>query len=342
MYTPYHHAPWHNSGVILVMRRGAPKADLDAVLRALDELNVKRHVFHGKERVVITSLSEITPPPEVLAALEILPGVDRVTPLTSPYRLASREGHPEPSVVQVGGVAFGRDRFTIVAGPAHVTDPVRLRAVAEAVAPNGAAILRVGGDGASLSERELEWLTPAALPVMAEVGEPADVLQVAAMADLLHVAAHNMQNRPLLRAVGRARRPVLVERGLSATVEEWLGAAEQVLSAGNFDVVLCERGIRTYEADRQATLDLSAIPVLKRLSHLPVVVDVSQGTGHRYLIRPMALAAAAAGADGLVVEVHDAGVSDLMEGPGSLTLGEFADLTAALRPLLGALGRTLS
>jgi 3-deoxy-7-phosphoheptulonate synthase len=317
--------------VILVMRAGAPKADVDRVLRTLDQLNVKRHVFHGKERVVITSLSESAPAADVLAALEILPGVDRVTPLTSPYRLASREGHPEASVVNVGKVGFGRERFPIVAGPARFTDPTHLRAVAEAVAPNGAAILRVGGDSSSLSERDLESLTQAALPVMADVAEPADVLQVAALADLLHVAAHNMQNRPLLRAVGRARRPVVVDRGLSATVEEWLCAAEQVLSAGNFDVVLCERGIRTYEADRQATLDLSAIPVLKRLS---------QGTGHRYLIKPMALAAAAAGADGLVVEVHDAGVSDLVEGPGSLTLEEFGELTAALRPLLRALGRT--
>jgi 3-deoxy-7-phosphoheptulonate synthase len=342
MHGTYHQRPWHNSAVILVMRAGAPKADVERVLRTLDELKVKRHVFHGKERVVITSLSESAPAADVLAALEILPGVDRVTPLTSPYRLASREGHPESSVVHVGGVGFGRERFPIVAGPAHFTDPSRLRAVAEALAPNGAAILRVGGDGSSLSERDLDSLTQAALPIMADVGEPADVLQVAALADLLHVAAHNMQNRPLLRAVGRARRPVVVDRGLSATVEEWLCAAEQVLSAGNFEVVLCERGIRTYEADRQATLDLSAIPVLKRLSHLPVVVDVSQGTGHRYLIKPMALAAAAAGADGLVIEVHDAGVSDLLEGPGSLTLQEFGELTAALRPLLGALGRTLS
>jgi 3-deoxy-7-phosphoheptulonate synthase len=327
--------------VILVMRPGAPKADLDAVLRALDQLPIKRHVFHGKERVVITSLGE-TPPPEVLAALETLPGVDRVAPLTSPYRLASREGHPEPSVVQVGSIAFGRERFPIVAGPARLADPDRLRAVAEAVGPRGAAILRVGGDGAALSETDLEGLTLAALPVMAEVAEPADVLQVAALAAMLQVGAHNMQNIPLLRAVGRARRPVLVERGLSATVEEWLVAAEHVLSAGNFDVVLCERGIRTYEADRQATLDLSAIPVLKRLSHLPVVVNVSQGTGHRYLIKPMAMAAAAAGADGLVVDVHAAGVGDLVEGPSSLTLEEFAELTAALRPLLAALGRSLS
>ena len=134
---------------------------------------------------------------------------------------------------------------------------------------------------------------------------------------------------------------MLLERGLSATVDEWLVAAEQVLRAGNFDVVLCERGIRTYEADRQATLDLSAIPVLKRLSHLPVVVNVSEGTGHRYMIKPMALAAAAAGADGLVVEVHEAGVSDLAEGPGSLTLQEFSELTDALRPLLAAFGRSL-
>ena len=322
------------------MRPGAPQADLEGVLHALDQIHVKRHVFHGKERVVITSLGE-TPPPDVLAALEILPGVDRVAPLTSPYRLASREGHPEPSVVRVGGAAFGRERFAIVAGPARINQPARLRAVAEAVAPKGAAVVRVGGDGLSLSD-DLEGLTQAALPVMAEVAEPSDVLRVAAVADLLQVAAHNMQNRPLLRAVGRARRPVLVERGLSATVEEWLVAAEQVLNAGNFDVVLCERGIRTYEADRQATLDLSAIPVLKRLSHLPVVVDVSQGTGHRYMIKPMALAAAAAGADGLVVDVHEAGESDLVDGPGSLTLEEFAELTAALRPLLAALGRCLA
>jgi 3-deoxy-7-phosphoheptulonate synthase len=219
-----------------------------------------------------------------------------------------------------------------------------VRAVAEAVAPHGASILRFGGDhDEPPSESDLEGLAQATgLPIMAEVSEPSDVLQVAALADLLEVAAHNMQNLPLLKAVGRARRPVLVQRGLSATVEEWLGAAEHVLRAGNFDVVLCERGIRTYEADRQATLDLSAIPVLKRLSHLPVVVNVSQGTGHRYMVKAMALAAAAAGADGLVVEVHDHATSELVEGPASLTLDEFGELTGALRPLLAAVGRSLS
>jgi 3-deoxy-7-phosphoheptulonate synthase len=323
------------------MRPGAARAELDNVLRTLEALQINRHVFHGKERVVITSLGA-SPPPDVLATLEVLPGVDRVAPLTSRYKLASREGHPETSVVEVGGTAFGRAEFPIVAGPTHLSHGARLRALREAIAPTGAAILRAGDEGdAHVLEAEQDGLGRGGMPVLAAVGEASDVLQVAAVADVLQVSAHNMQNLPLLRAVGRARRPVLLERGLSATVEEWLVAAEQVLLAGNFDVVLCERGIRTYEADRQATLDLSAIPVLKRLSHLPVVVNVSEGTGHRYMIKPMALAAAAAGADGLVVEVHQSGASDLTEGPGSLTLEEFGELTAALRPLLAALGRSL-
>ena len=324
------------------MRPGAPKADLDTVLRALDRLEVKRHVFHGKERVVITSLGT-SPGPDVLAALEMLPGVDRVTSLTGAYRLASRESHPEATVVQVGTVPLGRERFILVAGPTRVADAARMNTLAEAVAPSGASILRVGGIGAEPpSEADLERLARVTgMPIMAEVAEPSDMLRTAALASLVRVAAHNMQNLPLLRAVGHARRPVLLERGLSATVEEWLGAAEQVLRAGNFDVVLCERGIRTYEADRSATLDLSAIPVIKRLSHLPVVVDVSEGTGHHYMVRSMALAAAAAGADGLVVEVHDSNAGDLLEGPGSLSLDELRELTAALQPLLGTLGRSL-
>lgn len=307
----------------------------------------RTHVFSGEERIVITVFGAPFGP-HLLEALADLPGVERVAPLTSAYKLASRESHPDDSVVAVGSRHIGGGDFAVIAGPAFAVDPGQILDTALRVAAAGASALRGGpayggawGEEEAASADALEPLfragQRAGLPVVAEVAEPADLAVAARFADALHIAGHDMQNRPLLRAAGRLGRPILLERSTSATVDEWLTAAEYVMHQGNLGVVLCESGIRTFEADRATTLDLSAVPVVKHRSHLPVVVNPGRATGHRHLVAAMALAAAAAGADGLVVDVHSPTEGELAEGPHSLTFDEFRELMRRLEPLVAAL-----
>ena len=339
--------------MIVVMRPEAARADVDHVLDVLKRHSARASVFYGEERIVIAGLGTGLGA-EVLESLELLPGVDRVTPMRSAYELASREFRPRDTVVEVRGLGIGGPGFAVMAAPCSVDSREQLLALARAVAAAGAGSLRGGAFRRGIAPYLFQGLGPddlalldegrrqTGLPIVAEVLEPPQVEQVAPVADVLEIGARNMQNFPLLREVGRADRPVLLTRGRSATVDEWLMAAEYVMHEGNARVILCERGIRTFETERQTTLDLSAISVIKRLSHLPVVVDPSHGAGHRYLVQPLALAAAAAGADGLIVDVHPEPGTELPESPQSLPAEGFAQLVQAVEGVLTAVGRQLA
>ena len=304
--------------------------------------NVMRHVrdrgfepieLPGTDRVAIGVLG--SNPPSIRDAVVALPGVVDAIPVSKPYKLVGREWHPAASTVRVGAVAIGGGNFAVAAGPCAVESEDQLLRTATHVAAAGASLLRGGAykprsspySFRGLGATGLEYLARAreltGLPVVTEVLTPADVEAVAAAADMLQVGTRNAQNFSLLEAVGAAGKPVLLKRGLSNTIEEWLLSAEYVMAHGNPDVVLCERGIRTFETSTRNTLDLSAVPLVRSLSHLPVVVDPSHATGHRHLVPPMALAAVAAGADGLLIEVHPAPDDALSDGPQSLTFEQF-------------------
>jgi 3-deoxy-7-phosphoheptulonate synthase len=273
-------------------------------------------------------------------------------PVSKPYKQVGREWHPEPTVVNVGGVRIGEGApFAVAAGPCAVESRDQILETARAVKAAGASLLRGGAykprtspySFSGLGAAGLEYLAEASaetgLPVVTEVLSPGDVERVAAVADMLQVGTRNAQNFALLEAVGSAGKPILLKRGLSNTIEEWLLSAEHVVSHGNPDVVLCERGIRTFETATRNTLDLSAVPLIRSLSHLPILVDPSHATGHRDLVRPMALAALAAGADGLLVEVHPHPDDALSDGPQSLTLAQFSSLMEDVRGLGAALSQ---
>ena len=281
--------------------------------------------------------------------------MDRLAELPRDYKLVRREARSERTVVRLrGGAAFGSETLVIAAGPCSVESREQIDATAAAVARAGANVLRGGAfkprtspyafQGLGLAG--LEMLASAAarsgLAVVTEVLDPRDVAQVAAHADMLQIGARNMQNFPLLRAAGESGRPVLLKRGPAATVEEWLMAAEYLLVAGNDQVVLCERGVRSFDPITRNMLDLAAIPVLRELTHLPVIADPSHGTGVARLVEPMALAALAAGADGLLVEVHENPPAALSDGAQSLYPQGFRDLMSALAPIVQAVGRTLA
>jgi 3-deoxy-7-phosphoheptulonate synthase len=340
--------------MIAVMQTSATAEDIEHVVEVLRLHNLKGQISSGEERTVIGVIGTGFPD-DLLETLEVLPGVDRVTRITRPYKLASRDFKPDDTIVKAGwGQRIGGRDFVVMAGPCSVESRDQLLRTAESVAASGATLLRGGAfkprtspyafqglgiDGLGLLE---EASRLSGLPIITEVMDPGQVERVAESADVLQVGARNMQNFPLLKEVGRTGKATMLKRGLSATIEEWLMAAEYIMHAGNPNVILCERGIRTFETATRNTLDLSAIPLIKRLSHLPVIADPSHGTGHRYLVKPMALAAAAAGADGLIIEVHPDPETALSDGPQSLTLDDFEDLMATLEQVLTAVGRPLA
>ncbi|HEY8426359.1 MAG TPA: 3-deoxy-7-phosphoheptulonate synthase [Limnochordales bacterium] len=340
--------------MVVVLRRDATPEQLESVVDRLHRLGFAVHVSRGTERTIVGAIGDRRP--EHIPQLEAMPGVERVVPILRPFKLASREFRPEPSLVEVGGdgvppVVVGGSRVVVVAGPCAVESERQIDDVARAVKEAGASILRAGAYKPRTSpysfqglEREgLELLAEVRrrvqIPVVTEVLNPRDVELVAEHADMLQIGARNMQNFALLREVGRSNRPVLLKRGMAATVEEWLMAAEYVLSAGNSRVVLCERGIRTFETVTRNTLDLSAVAVVHELSHLPVLVDPSHGTGRAAYVAPMARAAVAAGADGIMVEVHPSPDEALSDGPQQLTPEAFAQMVESLRPIAAAVGR---
>jgi 3-deoxy-7-phosphoheptulonate synthase len=340
--------------MIIVMRAGATDADIAAVVEHLAGMHLRAHVSRGAERTIVGVVG-ITDDKDTLAAqFSQLDAVENVVPISRPFKLVSREARGESTVVQLrSGAEFGGETLAICAGPCSVESREQLSLTAAAIARNGANVLRGGAFKPrtspyafqGLGEEGLKLLREAAdangLGVVTEVLDVRDVELVARYADMLQIGARNMQNFPLLRAVGDVRLPVLLKRGLSATIEEWLMAAEYVYVAGNHDVVLCERGIRSYDPHTRNLLDLTAVPLLRDLTHLPVIVDPSHGTGVRGLVAPMSLAAVAAGADGLLVEVHPNPSAAYSDGPQSLTLEHFALLMGRVDAVARAVGRTI-
>jgi 3-deoxy-7-phosphoheptulonate synthase len=338
--------------VLILMNVGATPAEIDNVLAHVRERGFQPVELPGIDRLAIGVLG--SNPASIRDAVVDLPGVVDAIPVSKPYKQVTREWHPEATVVNVSGVHIGDGSFAVMAGPCAVESREQMLAVATAVRDAGASVLRGGAfkprtspySFRGLGSGGLEHLAAArretGLPVVTEVLTPSDVEAVASQADMLQVGTRNAQHFSLLEAVGASGRPVLLKRGLSNTIEEWLLSAEYVVSHGNPNVVLCERGIRTFETATRNTLDISAVPLVKSLSHLPVVVDPSHATGHRHLVPSMALAALAAGADGLMVEVHPDPEHALSDGPQSLTLPMFAELMDQLRRLAAALDRNLA
>jgi 3-deoxy-7-phosphoheptulonate synthase len=332
--------------MIIVMSMGATEEDATNVRDQLRAYNLQPHDNYGTQRVVIAVLGDVAPVRDLLMGkLSVMPGVESVTPITRPYKLTSRESHPDDTIIEVLGTRIGNGALTIMAGPCAIENREMMIETAEAVAAAGATILRGGAFKPRTSPYSFQGLGPegliylaeaskaTGLPTITEVMEPSQVEVVAKHADILQVGTRNMQNYSLLTAVGKAGRPVMLKRGYGATIEEWLMAAEYIVSSGNPNVILCERGIRTFETYTRNTLDLTAVPLLHHLTHLPVIVDPSHATGKRWLVKPMALAAVAAGADGIMVEVHPNPDQARSDGEQSLAFDQFTDMAAALRKI---------
>jgi 3-deoxy-7-phosphoheptulonate synthase len=336
--------------VLIVMDRSATGADVERVVAAAERLGLRAHPIPGAQRTAVG----ITGNKEAVgtAVFEALPGVLEVIRVSHPYKLVSREFHPADTIVSVGGVPVGGARIVVIAGPCAVESLEQTMTIAREVKSRGADMLRGGAFKPrtspyafqGLGEEGLRILAAArdatGLPVVTEVLDTAHVELVAAFADCLQIGARNMQNFELLKKAGRTGKPVLLKRGMSATLEEFLLAAEYVLAEGNPNVVLCERGIRTFTDFTRNTLDLSVVPAVERLSHLPIVVDPSHGTGRRDKVVPMSRASIAAGADGIAVEVHHKPAEALSDGPQALTPDMFGELMSQIRPIAEAVGRT--
>lgn len=340
--------------MILITKAQITEAELDHLRERVEAMGVLTHVSRGEQRTIVGCIGDESLLRE--AALLAIPGVEEVTPVLKPYKLAGREFRPDLTTVRIGdtaGTAIGGPALTVIAGPCSVEGREMLERTAVAVRRAGAAMLRGGAFKPRTSPYAFQGLGHAALqmlsdvrsvtrlPVVTEVMDTRQVEAVAEHADMLQVGARNMQNFPLLAEVGRTQRPVLIKRGMSATVSELLMAAEYVMAHGNHDVVLCERGIRTFETATRTTLDVSAIPVLKRETHLPVIVDPSHAGGRAQLVAPLAFAGVAAGADGLIIEVHPAPEHALSDGDQSLDFDAFGDLMRRLPAFAEAAGRTL-
>jgi 3-deoxy-7-phosphoheptulonate synthase len=337
--------------MIVVMKQGATRAQIVNVTARIEQLGCQTHISKGKERTIIGIIGNGRPLDR--QPIERMEGVERTVPILRPFKLASRDFHPQDTVVPVNGVTIGGKQLVVMAGPCSVEGRDQLLETARAVKSAGAQMLRGGAfkprtspySFQGLGEEGLRFLAAArketGLPVITEVMTPEQVPLVTIYADVLQIGARNMQNYALLHAVGEAQRPVLLKRGLMSTVEEWLMSAEYILSHGNNRIILCERGIRTFEKYTRNTLDISAVPLLKQLSHLPVIVDPSHGTGKRELVGAMSKAAVAAGADGLLIEVHPHPSQALSDGAQSLNPETFARLIVELQAVAQAVGREL-
>jgi 3-deoxy-7-phosphoheptulonate synthase len=337
--------------MIIVLRPDASDADLDHIVKKLRDLGLQAHISKGVERTLVGAIGDEA----VLRTipLEAFPGVENVLPILKPFKLASRDFRREDSVVSVGGVPVGGVRLVVIAGPCAVENRTLMIEIAKGVKEGGASLLRGGAFKPrtspyafqGLEEEGLRYLVEArertGLPIVTEVMDGRDIELIARHADMLQIGARNMQNFRLLKEVGLCKKPVLLKRGISATIKEWLMSAEYILAGGNRDVILCERGIRTFETATRNTLDLSAIPVLKKMTHLPVIVDPSHAVGKWDLVAPMAKAAVAAGADGLLIEVHANPEEALCDGEQSLKPKAFKQLMEDLRPIARAVGREI-
>jgi 3-deoxy-7-phosphoheptulonate synthase len=332
--------------MFVVMARLATEAEILGVKSHILAEGMTPYDHAGQERVVIAVVGEVGPLKQVLASrLAALPGVETITPISRPFKLTSREFHPEDTVIRVLDAVVGDGGLTVMAGPCSVESRDQLMETADAVAAAGATILRGGAFKPrtspyafqGLGVEALRYLAEArdrtGLPTITEVMEPNQVDIVAEYVDILQIGARNMQNYSLLNAAGRVARPIMLKRGFGATVEELLMAAEYIVAAGNPNVILCERGIRTFETYTRNTLDLAAVPLLHHLTHLPVIVDPSHATGKRWLVKPLAIGGVAVGADGVMVEVHPTPEEALSDAEQQLNPVQFADLMAALVPV---------
>jgi len=337
--------------MIIVMNPQASKEELQQVIDRVEEANCKVHLSEGRVRTIIGVIGEKKLMAEL--PLEAMDGVEKVVEVTESYKLVTREFKQEDTVIDVGGVLIGGENLVVMAGPCAVESREQLLETAKIVKAGGAQFLRGGAFKPrtspyafqGLEEKGLEFLAEArektGLKIVTEVMDVQSVPIVADCADVLQIGARNMQNFQLLKAVGRLNKPVLLKRGMAATLNEWLNAAEYIMNEGNYNVILCERGIRTFEDYTRNTLDLSAVAAVKMISHLPVIVDPSHGTGVWKLVGPMARAAVAAGADGLMIEVHPNPALALSDGKQSLTPKKFNLLMKDLAAIAHVMGRTL-
>ena len=338
--------------MIIVMQPGATKTDLDHVVARIEGMGLRPHVIVGTERTVVAVVGDERNASS--SGMETLPGVASVLPILAPYKVASREVQAEPTVVRAGSLVVGGSSVGVIAGPCSVESREQIVAAARGVKAAGATALRGGAfkprtspySFQGLKEQGLELLAEAraetGLAIVTEVVSPEDVPLVARYADVLQIGARNMQNYRLLEAAGRTQVPVLLKRGPAATVEELLLAAEYILDAGNRQVMLCERGIRTFETHTRFTLPLATVPWLHARTHLPVVVDPSHGTGHANLVESMAAASVAAGADGLIVEVHPDPRAAASDGGQTLDIPAFGRMMEVCRRVAAAVGRTIA
>jgi 3-deoxy-7-phosphoheptulonate synthase len=337
--------------MIVVMKPGASQQQVQHIVDRIEQLGLRSHIIVGTERTVVAALGEKRDGAK--QALETGEGVEKVVPILAPYKMASTEVKKEPTVVETLGLKMGKDRIGVIAGPCSVESREQILEIAQIVKEAGAGGLRGGAfkprtspySFQGMKEKGLQLLAEArdktGLAIVTEVMAPEQVSLVARYADVLQVGARNMQNYPLLEAVGECDKPVLLKRGPSATMDEFLLAAEYILKTGNQRVMLCERGIRTFEDHTRFTLPLATVPYLHQTTHLPVVVDPSHGTGKASLVAPMALAAVAAGADGLIVEVHPDPEKALSDGFQALTPAVFRQMMAECRKIAPAVGKKL-
>src|SRR3984957_11255217 len=342
--------------MMIVMKETATEEEIGAVIEKIEGAGALAHPIKGARLTVIGAIGDVEQDVNVESlGLEGQPGVDRVMPILKPYKLASAQiRHGERTVIDIEGRKIGGDHFALIAGPCTVESREQLLEAADVVKDAGAAMLRGGaykprtapyafkGIGQDALRLLAEAKERSGLPIVTELMDARDLEAVLEVPDVIQVGARNMQNFPLLAEIGRSRCPVLLKRGLSATLDELLMAAEYVLKEGNRDVMLCERGIKTFENSYRTTLDLQAVPVLKELSHLPVVVDPSHAAGRRSLVAPMSLAAAAAGADGIIVEVHPNPDEALCDGPQALLAEDFAEYAETVERVAALAGKVFS
>ena len=326
--------------MVIIMNPEATVAEIKNVIEVITSAGLEAKVMEGSQQKIVGVIGDKTKVADV--AIDVMPGVEKTVAISKSFKLASREFHPQNSVVDVAGIKIGDGTPVVMAGPCAVESKAQLFEAAEIVKAAGAQFLRGGAykprtspySFQGLEEEGLKYLAEArertGLRVVTEVTTVEAIASVVKYADMLQVGARNMQNFGLLKEVGKCGKPVLLKRGLAATIDEWLNAAEYIMNAGNPDVVLCERGIRTYETYTRNTLDLSAVAAVKHLSHLPIIVDPSHGTGKWRMVKPMAFAAIAAGADGLMMEVHPNPAKALSDGPQSLTPENYQEVMAGI------------
>jgi len=335
--------------MIIVMKQNAKRESIQNIINIIEEKGLVAHISDGKEVTIIGVVGDKSNLQE--QNLEIAEDVDKIVAVTESYKLANKKFHPEPSVIQIGNVSIGGDELVIMSGPCAVESREQLLQTAHAIKKAGAQILRGGAYKPRTSPYAFQGLEEEGLRFMKEAREEtglAVVCEVTSLAaieaavkyvDMIQIGARNMQNFYLLKEAGKTGLPVLLKRGLSATIDEWLNASEYIIAEGNPNVVLCERGIRTFETATRNTLDLSAVPVIKHKSHLPIIVDPSHATGVRRYVKPLAMGAIAVGADGLMIETHPNPACALSDGPQSLTFPEFEELCAEIRPLAKLMGK---